>query len=186
MLKRKLISVLFEILKDKDNYLGDTEPDEDEELNIDSSETDLSEKAKVNTFYSNTPVQMWGGCNWGITISDVLKNLNNCLELSSTELDFVTLGAIQRSVNCSDVSASGRTEKNCKLLRMSFFFHGKKICRKTFLFLHFIRKSKFCSLVKHYWDNGVSLRIHGNKEGSRSERGLQLFLQKLLKKFWNM
>ena len=125
-------------------------------------------------------------CNWGITISDVLKNLNNCLELSSTELDFVTLGAIQRSVNCSDVSASGRTEKNCKLLRMSFLFHGKKICRKTFLFLHFIRKSKFCSLVKHYWDNGVSLRIHGNKEGSRSERGLQLFLQKLLKKFWNM
>lgn len=63
MFKRKLISVLFEILKDKDNYLGDTEPDEDEELNIDSSETDLSEKAKVNTFYSNTPVQMWGGCN---------------------------------------------------------------------------------------------------------------------------
>ena len=63
MFKRKLISVLFEILKDKDNYLGDTEPDEDEELNIDSSETDLSEKGKVNTFYSNTPVQMWGGCN---------------------------------------------------------------------------------------------------------------------------
>ena len=27
-------------------------PDEDEEFNIDSSETDLSEKAKVNTFYS--------------------------------------------------------------------------------------------------------------------------------------
>ena len=97
-------------------------------------------------------------CNWGITISDVLKKLNNCLELSSTELDFVTLGAI----------------------------HGKKICRKTFLFLHFIRKSEFFSLVKHYWDNSVSLRIHGNKEGSRSERGLQLFLQKLLKKFWNM
>lgn len=88
-------------------------------------------------------------CNWGITISDVLKKLNNCLELSSTELDFVTLGGIQRSVNCSDVSASSRTEKNCKLLRMSFFFHGKKICRKTFLFLHFIRKSEFCSLVKH-------------------------------------
>ena len=124
-------------------------------------------------------------CNWGITISDVLKKLN-CLELSSTELAFVTLGAIQRSVNCSDVSASGRTEKNCKLLRMSFFFHGKKICRKTFLFLHFIRKSEFCSLVKHYWDDGVSLRIHDNNEGCRSDKGLQLFFQKLLKKFGNM
>ena len=30
-------------------------------FNIDSSETDLSEKAKVKTFYSNMPVQMWGG-----------------------------------------------------------------------------------------------------------------------------
>ena len=33
---------------------SDTELDQDEEFNIDSSETDLSEKAKVNAFYSNT------------------------------------------------------------------------------------------------------------------------------------
>ena len=145
-------------------------PDEDEEFNIDSSERPVGKGKSQYVLFSVEDEQ---ACNWGITISDVLKKLNNCLELSSTELDFVTLGAIQRSVNCSDVSALGRTEKNWKLLRMSFFFHGKKICRKTFLFLHFIRKSEPCSLVKHYWDNGVSLRIHGNKEGSRSERGLQ-------------
>ena len=30
------------------------EPDEEEELNFNSSETDLSEKAKINTFYTNT------------------------------------------------------------------------------------------------------------------------------------
>ena len=123
-------------------------------------------------------------CNWGITISDVLKKLN-CLELSSTELAFVTFGAIQRSVNCSDGSALGRTEE-LQTSANVLFFHGKKICRKTFLFLHFIRKSEFCSLVKHYWDDGVSLRIHDNNEGSHSDRGLQLFFQKLLKKFGNM
>ena len=47
---------------------------------------------------------------------------------------------------------------------MSFFFHGKRICRKTFLFWHCISKNKFCSLVKHYRDNGLSLRVHGNKK----------------------
>ena len=147
---------------------SDTELDQDEEFNIDSSETDLSEKAKVNAFYSNTCQCKFGeneqACSRSITISDFLDSRNNCHELSSTELDFVILGAIQSSLNCSDVSASGRTEKNRKLSRMSFFFHGKRICRKTFLFLHCISKNKFCSLIKHYRDNGLSLRVHGNKK----------------------
>ena len=147
---------------------SDTELDQDEEFNIDSSETDLSEKAKVNAFYSNTCQCKFGeneqACSRSITISDFLDSRNNCHELSSMELDFVILGAIQSSLNCSDVSASGRTEKNRKLSRMSFFFHGKRICRKTFLFLHCISKNKFCSLVKHYQDNGLSLRVHGNKK----------------------
>ena len=58
MFKRKLISVLFEILKDKDNYLGDTEPDEDEELNIDSSETDLSEKEWLHCIRPVLPLSL--------------------------------------------------------------------------------------------------------------------------------
>ena len=147
---------------------SETELDQDEEFNIDSSETDLSENAKVNAFYSNTCQYKLGeneqACSRSITISDFLDSRNNCHELSSTELDFVILGAIQSSLNCSDVGASGRTEKNRKLSRMFFFFHGKRICRKTFLFLHCISKNKFCSLVKHYRDNGLSLRVHGNKK----------------------
>ena len=144
------------------------EPDEDEEFNFDSSETDLSEKAKINALYTNTCNCKLGesdqACSRSLSLSDFMDSRNNCQELSSAELDFVILGAIQSSINCSDVSVSGRSEKNRKQLRMTFFYHGKRICRTTFLFLHCIGKNKFCSLLKHYKENGLSLRVHGNKK----------------------
>ena len=96
------------------------EPDEDEEFNFDNSETDLSEKAKINTFYTNTCncqlEENDQACSRSHTLSDFMDSQNNCHELSSTELDFVTLRTIQSSLNCSDVSVSGRSEKNCKQL----------------------------------------------------------------------
>ena len=146
------------------------EPDEDEEFNFDSSETDLSEKAKINAFYTNTCTcncklgESDQACSRSLSLSDFMDSRNNCQELSSAELDFVILGAIQNSINCSDVRVSGRSEKNRKQLRMTFFYHGKRICKTTFLFLHCIGKNKFCSLLKHYKENGLSLRVHGNKK----------------------
>ena len=47
---------------------------------------------------------------------------------------------------------------------MAYYYHGNRICMKTFLFLHCIKKKRFYSLVKYYRKNGLSLRIHGNKK----------------------
>lgn len=47
---------------------------------------------------------------------------------------------------------------------MTFYYHGKRICKKTFLFLHCLNKNRFCSLVKHYRKNGLSVRVNGNKK----------------------
>ena len=95
------------------------EPDV-EELIFDSSETDLSEKAKINSFYTNTCNCKLGendqACSKSLSLGDFTDSRNNCHELSSTELDFVILGAIQSSINCGDVSVSGRSEKNRKQL----------------------------------------------------------------------
>ena len=144
------------------------ELDEEEELNFDSSETDLSEKAKINTFYTNTCNcklrENDQVCSKSLSVGDFMDSRNNCHELSSTELDFVILGAIQSSINCSDVSVSGKSEKNRRQLPMTFFYHGKKIYRTKFLFLPCIGKNKFCSLVKHYRKNELSLHVHGNQK----------------------
>ena len=99
-----------------------------------------------------------------ISLGDIHVSRNNCHELSSTELDLVVLRAIQSSLNCGEVSESGRLEKKRERTRMTFFFHGKRICKEEFLFLHCISRTKFCSLVKHYKKNGLTLRSHGNKK----------------------
>ena len=87
---------------------------------------------------------------------------NNCSELSSAELDLVILGIIHSSLNCSETSISGRVEKTRQSTRMSFSYHGKRICKKTFLFLHCLQYFRFHSLIKHYKKNGLTLQTHGN------------------------
>ena len=47
---------------------------------------------------------------------------------------------------------------------MAFYYHGKRICKKTFLYLHCLNKIRFCSLVRHYRKNGLSVRVNGNKK----------------------
>ena len=86
------------------------------------------------------------------------------MELTSTELDMAILGTIHSSINCSDISISGGIETARKRTRTPFFYHGKRICRKTFLFLHHIHQKRFYSLLKHYKKSGLSVRVHGNNK----------------------
>lgn len=44
----------------------------------------------------------------------------------------------------------------------TFFYHGRLICLKTFLFIHSIGKKRFRNLLKRYQLNGVSPRVHEN------------------------
>ena len=61
------------------------EPDEDEEFNFDSSETDLSEKAKINALYTNTCNCKLGesdqACSRSLSLSDFMDSRNNFLKL---------------------------------------------------------------------------------------------------------
>lgn len=142
--------------------------DDEAEIYPDPLESDLSEKAKVKTFWENTcRCKLAEGdkpCSTTLSLDDFYDSRNNCNELSSAELDLVILGAIQSSLNCNEISVSGTSEKQRKVSRMAFYYHGKRICRESFLFLHCLSKNRFCSLVKHYRINGLTLRVHGNKK----------------------
>ena len=146
---------------DKDDNF-DHKDDEDLEL----MEVHITERAKVQKFYAETCKCKLGpdekACSLTLALDDFVESRNNCKELSSTELDLVLLGTIQSSLNCNDPSISGRVEKNRQLARMAYFYHGKRICMKTFLFLHGIHNNQLYSLVRHYWKNGLTLRVHGN------------------------
>ena len=145
---------------DEDNL----DPEEDEVVEL--MEVHTTERTKVQKFYTETCKCKLGAeeqaCSTTLTIDDFTECRNNCNELSSTELDLVILGIIQSSLNCNETSISGRVEKNRQHARMCYFYHGKRICMKTFLFLHCLQNFRFYSLVKHYRKNGLTLRTHGN------------------------
>ena len=45
-----------------------------------------------------------------------------------------------------------------------FYFHGKEICKTTFLFLYCISSHRYENLFKHYVSNGLTTQQHGNSK----------------------
>ena len=129
-------------------------------------EIHMTERAKMEKFYEETCHCKLGedekACSLSISFNDFIESRNNCKELSSTELELVIPGIAQSSLNCNETGISGRVEKGRQHPRIEYFYHGKRICMKTFLILHCIHNNQFCSLVKHYRKNGLTLRVHGS------------------------
>ena len=131
-------------------------------------EAESSEKEKIEKFIADTCkcklAEQGEACSTILSGDDFYDSRNNCQEFSSAELDLVILGVIQSSLHCGDVSLSGRKGKHRERTRMVFFYHGRRICKETFLFLHSASRTRFCSLVKHYKTNGLTLRVQGNSK----------------------
>ena len=100
-----------------------------------------------------------GHCSQQFSKAAVLVNLNNCMELSHGELDLVILANIQAFTS---VEVSG--EKRKRSPRCSFTFQARTICKEMFLNLYGISYSRFRRLKDHYGENGISLRVHGNRK----------------------
>lgn len=156
-----------------DYYITDEDSEDDctdsyTDGEFDFSEQDRTERAKVEEFVKKSCGCSQGNqgnsCSSSIELQEIIDCRNNCFELTSSELDLVILGTIHASLNCDEVSTSGRKEKQRQRTRMPFYYHNQRICLKTFLFMDRIHQTRFYSLVKHYKRNGLSLRVHGNNK----------------------
>lgn len=87
----------------------------------------------------------------------VLANLNNCLELTSGELDLVILANIQAFTRIDCVG-----EKRSRSPQSSFYFQGRQICKEMFLHVYGIGYARFLRLKEHWEQHGLSHRTHGN------------------------
>ena len=148
---------------------SDTETfNDDSDLAFDFAEANIPERSKAEAFNRETCgctlPEKGKSCSSTITKEEFIHCQKNCTELTLTELDMVLLGTIHSCINCSDMSISGRKETIWKRIRTPFFYHEKRICRQTFLFLHRIRQQTFYSLFRHYKKNGLSVHMHGNKK----------------------
>lgn len=98
-----------------------------------------------------------GPCSKQLSNETVLFNLNNCLELSSRELDLVILASIQAFTRTEAIG-----EKRNRSPRCSFFYQSNPICKEMFLHFYGISYSRFRHLKGHYEKHGIGGRSHSN------------------------
>ena len=105
-------------------------------------------------------------CSTLFTLDYIIDMRAQCSLLSHDELDLVLMGLIASAMLNSDSIRDGRHQNKAKRRRVtiSFKHHGLNICKKTFLFLHGIGNNRFRALRKHYEEEGLQVRQHGNSK----------------------
>ena len=99
-----------------------------------------------------------GPCSREFREETVLFNLNNCLELTSGELDLIIFANIQ-----AFTSNDGIGTKRSGTSRCTYQFQSVLICKEMFLHLYDgISYSRLRRLKEHYEKHGIHLRTHGN------------------------
>lgn len=100
-----------------------------------------------------------GPCSREFQEDTMLSNLNNCLELTSGELDLVILANIQAFTRNESTGS-----KRSRITRCNFQFQSVAICKDTFLHLYGLSYSRFLRLKEHCRQHGLFPRTHGNSK----------------------
>ena len=120
-------------------------------------------------FYTNTcgcDKAQGNPCSTLFTLDYIIELRAQCSLLSHDELDLVLMGFISSAMLDSDDIRDGRHQNSAKRRRitMSFKHHGHNVCKKTFLFLHGIGREWLKAVKKHYKEEGLQVRQHGNSK----------------------
>ena len=157
-----LTFVGFSSLKDS---FSDIESGTDVESSVeDRTEEELTEGfIKGGCDCSGTPK-----CSDILTKEAIIKCRQECMELTKDELDLVVMSQI-RSLRSNPEQLTSRSSHHSSVHsitrgRSEYYLHGVRICRKVFLFLHCMSRSRYERLVNHYEDMGLCTRVHGNSK----------------------
>ena len=107
-----------------------------------------------------------GSCSSTFTTESIESYRSECSELSRAELDMVILGQISAFTNTSTLSVNSTKHRHPAASRqrpyMLFWHGGRRVCKKTFLFLHTISDKRLRNLQESWRENGLAPRRHGN------------------------
>ena len=95
---------------------------------------------------------MGKNCSTLFDAEQLQKNRFEANELSRGELDMIILGKL---------AAFSRLDST-RQHHAHFLHGGQRVCKKTFLFLHDIGYARLKNLMKHFQQNGITTRTHGN------------------------
>jgi len=129
---------------------------------LDLRDSDSDELQTIRNFLSNGCGCQFGPkmqhCSSEFSFSDVLESHANCSQLSKKKLDLIVLSHLHCHLHRDEVK--GRKQKRTAC---NFYFMGRQICKKTYLFLHAVGRERYSNLCEHYRAFGLTLRVHGNK-----------------------
>ena len=75
----------------------------------------------------------------------------------------VVIGQIAAMTNFSNERVNRHFDQTQRHQHSTFLYGERQLCLKTFLFLHDISTKKYKALKKHYHENGIAIRQHGNE-----------------------
>ena len=117
---------------------------------------DEAEELRINTFTAETCCCHFGpkstACSTRFDRELIPTTRMNCREMTKAQLDVVILANLEAYQHDLGSSRS----------HIDYYFHGRKVCKSTFLFLHAVGSKHFKNLVAHFTENGLTLRVHGN------------------------
>lgn len=135
----------------------------DDSVHIEEDEETRKERLAVENFLRCTCKCSLGvgseACSTQFTSEEMSGHRERCLSLEKSELDLVVMSQFQALGK--DVPA--KTSKETKRSKyIEFCFKGRRICRKTFIFLHTLSEKRYRNLLEHFCNCGLVLREHGS------------------------
>ena len=109
-------------------------------------------------------------CSSSITIDHFRSVRCQMADLTHDELDLVVMGQVM--AGCFSAVTFRQQERSRSFT--VFHHNGRRICQKTFLFLHTMSYTRFKAIKASFMANGVVARVHGNKGKSHRKDRLTL------------
>ena len=128
----------------------------------DESDEELTEEAMVMRKGCGCSVNHFAALDAG----EVRSHRLSCLELEKAELDGVIIGRLAASVVPGQVTARGKQRSRD---RFSYTFGGRKVCVRTFRYVHAIGKDRLTNLQTHYKEKGVEPRVRAWEQGKKAK-----------------
>ena len=104
-------------------------------------------------------------CHGRFSVDELANVRLQFLGMTHDDLDIAILAKLSCGMHLSSLTTSSRKgQQNVrKAQRTDFFYHGFRVCRDIFRYIHDIGQDKLTALMSHYKTAGVEARVHKNK-----------------------
>lgn len=153
-------------LADDSDESTDSESENDVTVPLELREVDREENDVVRSFEKNGCgcKKIHGKpCSQVIDLAQAVDYRRQCQEMTRDELDLTV--KVQLSAHRKNLSTAALDEKRKTKERerpsQTFYSFGTQVCKRTFLFLHYIGKKRLKNISTSLDNDGLKPRVHG-------------------------